>query len=289
LKKHAGKDPEEKEILKLNVEKARLSVQLAKAGGKLRLIQAEAELRAKTAIADAELAVVHGIKDQIEQCTIKAPKDGVVVYYVPEQVKFRGASQQPIIAQGEPVREGQKLLQIPDMNNILVHVSIPETLVTHLHSESKDKSKWQAALIKVDAFPNADLKGHVKFVDSLANAQVYLQSVKKVYTTLIAIDNDKNPKMPSLRPGMSAEVTIEEVDRKTGVVRVPVQAVVHTGQGDYCYVKVGKEILKREVTLGLRSELFVEIKAGIQEGDAVLRDIDGVLRQVSTAESLKGS
>jgi RNA polymerase sigma factor (sigma-70 family) len=293
VKQNAWKNTEEKEILKLRAEKARLSVPLTKAAGKLRLMQAEADLTAKTAVADAKLAVADGIKDQIAQCTIKAPLDGVVVYHVSEHAKSSGASQQPIIAQGEPVREGQKLLQITDLNNMLVGVGIPEASLSCLHGESKDKSKWQAALIKVDAYPNTVLKGHVKFVDNARIVAMYQEPLTKIiktfYKALVAIDNDKNPNMPRLLPGMSAEVTIEEAARKTGVVRVPVQAVVHTGQGDYCYIKAGKEILKREVTLGMRNDQFAEIKAGLQEGETILRDVDAVLRQSSKVESVKGS
>jgi RNA polymerase sigma factor (sigma-70 family) len=274
VKKYAGNDNEEKEILQLKADKARLSLQLAKAAGKIRLTQADADLEAKTANANAELALINSIKDQFELCIIKASKDGMVVYYVPPRWEDRFQ----VVAQGEPVREGQKLLQMPDLNNILVNSRIPEALVTFLHSEGKDKS--QAALIKVDAFPNTVLKGHVKLVDNVASHQSFLAG-EKVYRTLIAIDNEKNPQKPSLRPGMSAEVTIEDVARKTGVVRVPVQAVVHAGQGHYCYVKVGKEIQKREVTPGLTGNEFVEIKSGVKDGEAVLRDVDAVLRRLS--------
>jgi len=128
--------------------------------------------------------------------------------------------------------------------------------------------------------PRTVLKGHVKFVFPVGEMVPWLGTNVKAYRTLVAIDNDKSPKMPRLVPGMSAEVTIEEADRKTGVVRVPVQAVVHAGQGHYCFVKVGKEIQKRDVVLGLRNDQFVEIKAGVQEGEAVLLDVDGVLRRL---------
>ncbi len=122
-------------------------------------------------------------------------------------------------------------------------------------------------------------KGHVKLVETVANP-VHLGDTTKAYTVTVAIDNDKNPIMPGIGHGMSAEVTID-VDRKTGVVRVPVKAVVHADRTDYCYLKVGKEIQKREVKLGLRNGLLVEITAGVKEGDAVLRDVDNALRLLS--------
>jgi HlyD family secretion protein len=174
LKKYAGNDPEEKEILKLNVEKARLSVQLAKAAGKLRLIQAEANLREKRANADAELVLLNSIKDQIEQCTIKAPKDGVTVFFIPEKSNNGG---QRIVDQGEPVREGQKLLEILDLNNMVVTLYVPDALASYLRSGTNDKSKGQEALVKVDVFPDTVLKGHVTFVSDIAKVKSGFRSL----------------------------------------------------------------------------------------------------------------
>jgi RNA polymerase sigma factor (sigma-70 family) len=277
VKQFGGNDPDEKEILKLEVKKARVTWQLAKMEGKSRLSSARADLQTKKEIAERELPQLDDIKDQIKKCTIKAPKDGVVRYYVPEGTRANSTAG-VVVAEGEPVREGQKLLQIPDLNHMLVSIRVPEALVALVHGEGKDRSKWQAALIKVDAFPKTVLKGHVKFVDTLAASDAWLTRGEKLYRTLVAIDKEQNVKLPRLLPGMSAEVTIEEVARKNGVVRVPVKAVVQVGQAHYCYVKVGKEILKREVTLGLRGHQFVEIKSGVQEDDLVVRDVDSLVR-----------
>jgi len=61
---------------------------------------------------------------------------------------------------------------------------------------------------------------------------------------------------------------------------VPVKAVVRAGQEHYCYVKVGMEIQKRGVVPGLKGDLFVEIMSGLQEGEAVLGDLEGLLRRL---------
>jgi multidrug efflux pump subunit AcrA (membrane-fusion protein) len=276
-KKYLGNDPDEKEIQKLELKKAQVSWQLAKIEGQSKLKLAKAELQAKKASAEQVLAHLDDIKDQIKKCTIRAPKDGVVNYYTPEGTK----NPAPLLAPGEKVREGQKLLQMPDLDNMLATIKVPENLVASLHGEGKDKSKWQPALIKVDAYPNTVLKGHVKFVDTVAAQPDFFAENKKVYKTLVAIDKDQNAKLPHLLPAMSAEVTIPDVARKNDVVRVPVQAVVQVGPGHFCYVKVGKEILKREVTLGLVGHQYVEIKSGIQADDIVVRDVDGLVKRLS--------
>jgi hypothetical protein len=156
-----------------------------------------------------------------------------------------------------------------------------------LHGEAKYRSKWQAALIKVDAYPGTVLKGHVKYVETVAAPDRFLEG-EKVYRTLVAIDKAQNAKVPRLLPGMSAEVTIPEVARHNGVVRLPVKAVVQVGQGHYCYAKVGQEILKREVALGLKGHRFVEIKSGVREDDIVVREVDGLVRRLKARQRAQG-
>src|SRR5207249_12104194 len=129
------------------------------------------------------------IEQQIDNCKVRSPQSGLVVYYVPDQVRGGGGSQQAIVAQGEPVREGQRMLQIPDLDNMLVNVRVPEAFVAYLHSARRDPTKWQKAQIKVDAFQSRLLDGHVKFVDTVASTQDWFAADVKVYKTLVAIDN----------------------------------------------------------------------------------------------------
>src|SRR5262249_46622413 len=139
----------------------------------------------------AQLAREKARKNEVEadlrKCVLRAPQDGVVTYYVPEGVRG-GVSQQSIVAQGERVREGQKLLQIPDLSHMQVKVRVHEALVAHLRGEDPDgKGSWQRALIRVDAFPNRILTGHVKTVDTVASQQDWFASDVKLYKTVIAI------------------------------------------------------------------------------------------------------
>jgi RNA polymerase sigma factor (sigma-70 family) len=279
LNKYAGNDPGEKELRKLEVKKANVAWQLAKSEGKARLSLAMADVQAKKEIADQELAQLKDIKDQISKCTIHAPKDGVVYYYIPEGPRGFDASQ--VLSPGRSVREAQIMLQMPDLDNMLANIRVHEALVSSVRGEGKDRSKWQAALIRVDAYPNRVLKGHVRFVEPVAAQDIYLTTNEKVYRTQVAIDKNQNGNMPRLLPGMSAEVTIEEVARRNAVVRAPATAVVQVGQEHYCYVKVGNEILKRQVTLGLRGSQCVEIRSGVQENDLLVRDVDGLIRRVN--------
>ena len=75
-----------------------------------------------------------------------------------------GGSQQSIVAQGEPVREGQKMIQIPDLSRMLVTVRVPEAFVAHLHKPdpSRREHAGRRPQIKVDSFSKQTLHGTIK-------------------------------------------------------------------------------------------------------------------------------
>jgi multidrug efflux pump subunit AcrA (membrane-fusion protein) len=77
------------------------------------------------------------LEAQIKQCKVTATHSGIVVYYVPEQTRMGSGSNQSIIAQGEPVQYGQKMMSIPDLSHMLVNVRIHEAFVGHLEVKAR--------------------------------------------------------------------------------------------------------------------------------------------------------
>lgn len=243
------------------------------------MTQDEALRQSKRSVFDQELSKQKEILGEITKCIVMAPQDGLVVYYVPEQVRGGGGSQQSIVAQGEPVREGQKMMQIPDLSHMLVNVRVPEAMVSYLRSEEdpKDKSTWQYAQVKIDAFSSKVLQGHIKLVDTVASQQDWFASDVKVYKTIISIDTP----FEGLKPGMSAEVTIFANESETPVLVVPVQAVLGTismGADRKCFV-VGADGQPelREIVVGMCNERVVEVKpwdkaarTGLKDGEKVV-------------------
>src|SRR5262249_2762727 len=108
--------------------------------------QAKATREAKKSVFQQELTRFKEIVEEIKKCKIYAPQDGMVVYYIPEQARWGGGSQQSIVAQGEPVREGQKLMRIPDLKHMLVNTKVHEAMVSRVR-------RGQPALVRVYAFP----------------------------------------------------------------------------------------------------------------------------------------
>jgi HlyD family secretion protein len=255
------------------VEQAEQALEKAKIQARATLAKDDADRLAQKSTYEKELAKKHDLENEIAKCTLYAPQDGLVIYYVPEQARFGGGSQQSIVAQGEPVREGQKLMQIPDLTQMIVNVRVHEAMVSYLRSEDpEDKSSWQRALIRVNAFPSKILHGHVKSVDNTASQMDWFASDVKVYKTVVSIDES----LEGLKPGMSAEVTIIADESPTPVLVIPVQSVLGTismGAQRKCFVlgPDGQPQL-RDIVVGMSNEREVEVKSGLKEGEQVVLD-----------------
>jgi multidrug efflux pump subunit AcrA (membrane-fusion protein) len=234
----------------------------------------------KKSILEQEKAHYNDILKEIKQCKIYAPQDGMAVYYIPEQARFGGGSQQSIVAQGEPVREGQKLMQIPDLKHMLVNTKVHEALISYVHA-------GQPAMIKVDSFGGRMLHGHVESVATVAAQQDFFAADVKVYTTKVAIDADDIADL-DLKPGMSAEVTIQIQKALENVLPVPVQAIVggsEMGSERTIVVMTPNGPVQKAIKVGLFNEKMAEIKEGLEEGDEVVLNPKAVLgEKIKTRE-----
>ena len=256
--------------LTAKVEEAKRNLERTILKAEADLVFKQADFKVKDAVYQQELARQQDIEGEIIKCTVRAPQDGLVVYYVPEQVRGGGGAQQSIVAQGEPVREGQKMMQIPDLTKMVVNVRVPEAFISHLHSSKpNDRSSWQHARVRVDAFPNRILNGHVKFVDTVASSADFFAADVKVYKTLVSIDDH----VEGMKPGMSAEVTITAEESKEPVLVVPVQSVLGTitsgAQRKVWVIGPGGQPEERNIVVGKSNERVVEVKEGLKEGEKV--------------------
>jgi multidrug efflux pump subunit AcrA (membrane-fusion protein) len=86
------------------------------------------------------------------------------------------------------------------------------------------------------------------------------------YLTSISVNNREG----KLRPDMTANVLIF-IDRRKGVITVPHKAVKREGTRKFVLVPNSKGLLeKRFVQVGLRDQSYLEILAGLKEGEVVV-------------------
>src|SRR5262249_45144608 len=128
---------------------------------------AYSDMKAKEAIFKQQDDQYKDLLEQIKQCKVTAKHAGIVIYAVPEQTRMGAGSQQSIIAQGEPVQYGQKMMSIPDLSRMVVALRIHEAFINHIRV-------GLPVTVRVDALSGELLKGHVKSVDNVAQPQDWM-------------------------------------------------------------------------------------------------------------------
>ena len=250
-----------RQVLELKIEQAKLKLERAQTRTKGRLSQVEADQRAKVAVLEQETLRQREAEAELKQCELLAPIDGIVLNYVPATGRFAGGA---IMEPGAQVREGQKLLRVAGLKQFVVATRIHEAVISTVRN-------GQAARVRIDAFPDRQLRGKVTQVSPVAAPADWRADVK-VYPVTVAIDDPP----PRLKPDMTAEVQIVTGERK-GVVQVPIKAIVRVGRDRFCFVKSGTELVERQVVTGAAGATSVEITDGLKEGDLVVTDPPALL------------
>lgn len=164
LKDYTG--PRTSKDLQGKIDEARRALDRVNAQAKAKEVQGDADRKAKRSIYEQEAGRFEDIEEEIRKCLITAPQSGLVVYYMSEQSRFGSGSQQSIIAQGEPVREGQKLMRIPDLGKMVVNTRIHEAMISRVRGEKWRKTGFsegvQAGLLFAHG-PFARLAGQKAF------------------------------------------------------------------------------------------------------------------------------
>ena len=222
-----------------------------------KLAQAQAKLKSAQGQYEVQTRQRKDLKEQLDKCTIRAQKSGLVVYGSSGENYYGG--NQDAIREGATVRERQAIITIPDMSRMSVNVKIHESYI-------KKIKKGQKARITADAFPDTVLAGEVTKLGVLPDSQNrWLNPDLKVYNTTITVSGTCD----WVKPGMSAKVEIL-VNKLDDVVYVPVQAVSPSDGKQICYVAGAFQPEPREVEVGDFNDEFIEIKHGLKEGERVL-------------------
>jgi HlyD family secretion protein len=180
---------------------------------------------------------------QLSYATVTAPIDGIVGSVSTQEGETVASS-----------LSAPTFVTIIDLSRLQVDAYVDEVDIGGI-------KVGQSATFTVDAFPDKVFGGQVEAIypeaiirDNVVNYDVILK-ITDAYEGL-------------LRPQMTASVTIT-LDSQKGALVIPVRAVKHEGGKAYVMVPSDKGLARRPVTLGLESGEFVQVKAGISEGDKV--------------------
>jgi HlyD family secretion protein len=191
------------------------------------------------------------LERQVENCTIRAPHDGFLIYANEDMRNIR-------IEPGLAVRQRQPLFYLPDLSRMEVATLLHESIV-------KDIEPGMLARVSVEGLPNRVLEGHVTTISPLPLRNPF--SDVRYYIGVVKLDAVPE----GLKPGMSADVEILTIHRPS-VLAIPSEALTVEQGRDFCYVAVEDHLERREITLGQWTRDMLEVTDGLNDGEQVVLD-----------------
>jgi HlyD family secretion protein len=238
-----------------------------------RIESARSDLLDQTARLRREEERLAELGRQVNECTIRAPHDGILLYaHKPK----RGVR----IEEGMAVHQYQELFYLPDPSRMEVQVLLHETVVEQVRPGMPARIRLVG-----DSEP---LEGTLKVIDPLpiADRSKWSSGEVKNYLGHISLAQGTG----ALRPGATAEVEIAAATVRDALV-VPIEAPQREGGRDVCYVLGPDGLEPRTVALGWADDAWQEITAGIIEGEEVALSAvpSAAIRPQARATSRAGS
>ena len=218
---------------------------------------AEAKERSDKAALKLEKSKLDRLAKQLDNCEIKAPKAGMVVYANDAGRSRFGGQSAPQIEEGASVRENQAIFRMPDLENMQVKLTVHESKVDQLERGMRARI----------AIQDQQYTGRIVSIANQPEATSWFSGNIKEYATTIAIDG----KTTGLRPGQTAHVDVLIADLKN-VLTIPVSCVVEQEGRFFCWVKGDDGNEKRPLKIGQTNDKLVEIIDGVKEDEVVLRN-----------------
>ena len=194
------------------------------------------------------------LAEQLLATKIVAPDDGIVIY---GSTGDRN-SQNPI-QEGTTVRERQLLIRLPDTKAMKAVVRIHESVVPKLRL-------GQEGIVRIVGVVRP-VQGVLAKISPVADSSNrYWNPDLREYP----VDMELGKTPSDLKPGMGATVEIQ-VDQRTDVLAVPVDAIYTVGAQRYAFVYDDGQIQPVLVTAGINNDTHVEVTSGLVAAQQVIR------------------
>ena len=221
---------------RLSVNGDREAVERAKT-----LLEATRERLRYWDIPDDQIEELEARKKPMRTMKVLSPVSGVVIEKMGDSLE------------GMKLTPGMNVYKIADLSNVWAGIEIFEHQIQYLRIGQK-------ADITLDAFPGRHWTGKIIYMNPT------LDQKTRTLTAYVEIENPNG----RLRPEMYANVQIR-VPAVSGVVKIPSEAILHTGERNVVIVEKNKGFFEpREVTLGTEGEGYSEVTRGLREGENVV-------------------
>ncbi len=217
----------------------------------------KANVEHKTALAKRDRIVddLEDTQDDIDNCVIRAPQEGRVVY-APQGNRW---NREEPLGEGDEVRYNQEIIHLPESDEMSVAIKIDET----------QRDKVEVGMPVVIAGPNlpeTGLRGELTQIAEYLDPHGRWNPVKE-YSATVDVLNET----PGLRTGMSCQTQII-VARYEHTLVVPLVCVVMRDGQQVVYVPGRDGPTPLPVELGLDNGSVVRVIAGLREGQRVLME-----------------
>ena len=214
----------------------------AVAAADFRRMEAERDVR------EADVLAVTARRDMarktLEDAVVRAPFAGIVAERLAEP--------------GEMLKPDSVVARIVEVARLRLVLNIPETAAANVR-------EGQAVSFTAAAVPGASFAGVVRHVGA---------AVRRSARDLV-VEADVDNRDGRLRPGYFAEARI--VTGEARAVTVPLAAVRSDGSRRSVFVAKGGVVEERLVEVGEPGDGWIEVRAGLSKGDAVVMSAGGAL------------
>lgn len=228
-------------VLKSQQEKAKTDAVAAVEQAELALATLQREKSAKIAELEGTIASLRGQAGissvSLSNASVTAPFSGVITKKYTEK--------------GEVVAPGTPLLRIANDSSLKLVTGVSDAVATVL-------AIGQKATLTVDSLPNQEFSATVSKIDPSADP------VSKKISVEFSLPNAEK----RLTIGLFARVKLQ-LPEISGVI-VPSSAIVSRYGKTFVYVLKEKKAVRREVTIGTRTENAAVIASGVEDGEEVI-------------------
>lgn len=161
---------------------------------------------------------------------------------------------------GQTVLNGAEVFSIVDRDPLLARIHLPE-------KEAMKIRPGQAVVITPDSHPDAEIHGSVLRIAPVVDART---GTVKVTCSVSGANH-------LLRPGSFVRVQVQ-TDMHADVLAIPKRALVPEGGEVYVFKAQADSVIKVPIVLGLTNHTFVEVVAGLVNGDQIVTVGHGALK-----------
>ncbi len=187
-------------LLKLEMRDAELALNLTQRNFNSQASQAQATLQAMRDKFNLEQEKLGKVQQQLESCQIYAPQNGKVAY---AHIRDRRGRNEFVIEPGAIVRDRQKIVILPNMNQLQLKVMVKEANITQVRV-------GQPATIRLDAFPDQVFEGKVVHMKKYPEPSGWSGGDIRHYAVAVSIKNPPD----NLKLGLTAIIDINTSEQR---------------------------------------------------------------------------